>query len=99
LKLSKYSFAGTGLVKLSVYKTQTNHKVEKAAKAKRETLVSNFVEKNNTEELSVEIEAANVKKKTTVSNFGEDNNCKEVSGSKFGEDNIIEDFITGTRIY
>ena len=33
LKRLKQPFAGTGMVKLGVYKTQTNHKVETAAKA------------------------------------------------------------------
>ena len=87
LKRLKQPFAGTGMVKLGVYKTQTNRKVEKAAKAKKKT--SKFVEENSIEEASAEIKA-------TVSNIVEENNVKEVSESKFVEDNIIEDF-TGTR--
>jgi hypothetical protein len=87
LKRLKHPFAGTGMVKLGVYKTQTNHKVEKAAKAKKKT--SKFVEENSIEEASAEIKA-------TVSNIVEENNVKEVSESKFVEDNIIEDS-TGTR--
>jgi hypothetical protein len=55
LKRLKQPFAGTGMVKLGVYKTQTNHKVEKAAKAKKKT--SKFVEENSIEEASAEMKA------------------------------------------